>query len=582
MIESRLKAYALTLFQKLSPKDKSRIVLTFLYSVINALVELLSISSLLPLLLSFSNRNPESIPLSSKSFYFFAFPSNDLILPVFVILLIISGAIRSHYFFYSNSTAFMISASIGNQVFASILRRDLLSFDFRANSYNLDLLTSKQTILAYNVISSYFNIFSGIFSTFCIVSLVLIVNTYFSISLFFFAFVVYFVVAKLSKSFVKLSSLRISEDSSRLALIASEAFAGIREITIYNQKESSYFSFSLINNRLRSYQALNQSLAQSPRSIIEALLISSVVILSFLFVRNDSSLALPLVGTTIFGLQRCLPFIQLVYSSLLNLKTSSNIIAEFADSLSSHPHRASSCELSLSLQNNLRCPDFESVSLENLSFAYPGSSELALKNVSLNINSGDRVAIVGKSGSGKTTLMDIMLGLLTQTTGNTYLNGIKVSLKDNIQWHAMLGYVPQTPFIPCLNIGQYLFPPDLKPNFSNYDHELRISEILSILSLVSCKEESSSFLLSSAFNLSVGQKQRLAIARALIYDPQVLFLDEPTSALDEFTQAQVLNCLFDSEFSPKALIMITHRAGSWLGCNKIIDIEGGVFGHTTG
>ncbi len=211
------------------------------------------------------------------------------------------------------------------------------------------------------------------------------------------------------------------------------------------------------------------------------------------------------------------------------------------------------------------------LSFKNVSFFYI-KEHLVLDNVSLNIEKGKTVAVVGSSGVGKSTLIDLALGLLEPASGEISLDGALLSDYDRVSWANKIGYVAQDTVLfndtVAANIGWAL------PNASMeeiveaaklaYAHEF-IEEL---------PEKYDTIIGARGSKMSGGQRQRLALARALIRKPEFLILDEATSALDAFSEKKIQKAVEDLSSSVTILI-VTHRLSTIKNVDYIYVLDKG-------
>jgi len=194
-------------------------------------------------------------------------------------------------------------------------------------------------------------------------------------------------------------------------------------------------------------------------------------------------------------------------------------------------------------------------------FDLEGQAIKAVDNVSLKIEKGDFISIVGHSGSGKTTLLSIMGGILSPSGGTMKFNGTDVySLVDDdlSEYRAMnVGYIFQfASLMPVLNtVENLLLPVVFRPGQSvEPSHE---KTALQYLDLVGLADKSRAY----PSQLSGGQQRRVAIARALMNDPDILLADEPTGDLDEETEAEVMGFLRKMHGEKElAVVLVTHNS----------------------
>lgn len=213
------------------------------------------------------------------------------------------------------------------------------------------------------------------------------------------------------------------------------------------------------------------------------------------------------------------------------------------------------------------------ISFENVSFTYSGGvREAALKNINLNINSGELLGIIGSTGSGKSTLVKLLLRFYDVTKGKIKINGVDIknismeSLRDRIS------IVPQ---------ASLLFTGSIVDNIRWGKAEADIEEVINAASLAEAHE----FILKQAegydtklgqggVNLSGGQKQRISIARALIKKPHILILDDSTSAVDVTTEKKIKEGL--KKFSKDLVtIIISQKITSVMEADNILVLDDG-------
>ena len=197
----------------------------------------------------------------------------------------------------------------------------------------------------------------------------------------------------------------------------------------------------------------------------------------------------------------------------------------------------------------------------------------ALDGVSLTIDQGEFVAIVGSSGSGKSTAMNIIGCLDVPTTGTYHLGGIDVSTMDDDQQaeirNKMLGFIfQQYNLIPKLSVLENVELPLL---YAGLDAAERRERAMSSLSRVGLRDKCKNL----PSQLSGGQQQRVSIARALAGDPSVILADEPTGALDSKTGREVLGFLKKLNREGDTVVLITHDNSIAVKADRIIRLQDG-------
>ncbi|MBF0251422.1 MAG: ABC transporter ATP-binding protein [Alphaproteobacteria bacterium] len=215
----------------------------------------------------------------------------------------------------------------------------------------------------------------------------------------------------------------------------------------------------------------------------------------------------------------------------------------------------------------------KSITLDGVSFTFPGAAETTIDNVTLTIERGECLGLVGHSGAGKSTLVDVLLGLLQPDRGTVRLDDLDIT-GDPTVWQGMVGYVPQSVF---------LFDDTIRRNvaFGVPAEELDEDKVRAVLE----KAQLLDFVMGlpdgldtkvgeRGVRLSGGQRQRIGIARALYSDPEILIMDEGTSALDGETEAKLSGAI-EGLRGHMTIILIAHRLSTVRHSDSIIFMNAG-------
>lgn len=207
-----------------------------------------------------------------------------------------------------------------------------------------------------------------------------------------------------------------------------------------------------------------------------------------------------------------------------------------------------------------------SLELSSVTFQYEGEWRPALKDISLHILPGSKTAIVGPSGSGKSTIIELLLKLRTPTTGEIRLNDISVNELDETSiWQTANVVLQQSHF----------FRGTIRDNLLLNDEEHSDEQLLDVLAQVQLPSSSlTDVVYEKGENLSDGEKQRLALARAMLRKGRLWLLDEPTSSLDYVTEERVMKHLY-AQAAEDTLLMICHRLTGLEEMDRIVVMEEG-------
>ncbi len=213
------------------------------------------------------------------------------------------------------------------------------------------------------------------------------------------------------------------------------------------------------------------------------------------------------------------------------------------------------------------------IEFKNVTFGYPGANAPIIKDLSFKINSGERVAILGKMGSGKSTIARLLSGLYEPDVGSILIDGVDLRQIDQADIRRNMGFMLQETWLFSGSVKE-----NIQMGFVQYsdEHILDVAKISGVDEFVRHNPEGYDFQLKErGEGLSGGQKQSINLARAMLHNPSLLILDEPTSSMDTATEKLVLDKLVKWS-DEKTLIAITHRNSILRIVTRVIVIDGGV------
>ena len=211
------------------------------------------------------------------------------------------------------------------------------------------------------------------------------------------------------------------------------------------------------------------------------------------------------------------------------------------------------------------------IKFENVSFAYPDSPENSIENISFEVKKGQRIGVIGSTGSGKSTLVNLIPGYFMPTGGNIFFYGKKIEDISPALLRNKVAFVEQKPF---------MFEGTIRSNMLIAKPDATDDEIISALK----KAQAYDFVMNKSKgideeveqggrNFSGGQRQRLAVARALLKESEIIILDDASGSLDYSTDALMRKAIFED--TSKTIITVSQRTGSIMNCDKIIMLEDG-------
>ena len=372
-------------------------------------------------------------------------------------------------------------------------------------------------------------------------------------------------------SVFKNKTSRISQKSlelrEKILKIVSEFISSIKDVKIFKAENYVLNNFTKTQKELANIDFYIKNLYAFPRLLLEVVTIGTILIFCIFFISSSSfEEILPNLTLLIILLVRFLPAFSSINQSLSRLRVLKVSVELIKAELNSN------LEVKLKEKELIKISKFEnSINFENVSFQYPKTEKLILDSVSLKIQEGDFIGIIGQSGSGKTTLINLLSGLLTPTKGNIFID------KKNIRDHSIndiIGYVPQDIFLLDETIKKNIAFGTEDENINQKDvlEAIKIANLQKFLDTNSLGVEASVGNLGA--KLSGGQKQRIGIARALYKNVPLLILDESTSSLDISTE----NLFIDEIKNIKkrlTIIFVSHRMTALKYCDKIYKLDDG-------
>jgi ATP-binding cassette subfamily C protein len=380
----------------------------------------------------------------------------------------------------------------------------------------------------------------------------------------------YLYVGLISRRYRRFSKMVLDVESSEQRLL-QEGLLGIKVLKVLGRVQGVADKFQRTRQETALYDRRVKFGGQLPRFFLEVALMSALaVIIAITLVRSEGPEAVASLGLLAVGGFRMVPAFQRVLTGLNTIHTAEpfvdRLIEEFDSLRTQAPDPGDTVADPIEFD--------ASMELQGLSFTYPERSQPALAHVDLTIHKGEFVGVVGPSGAGKSTLADVLLGLLSPSSGTFAVDGEPISGERISGWRRIVGYVPQETFIfddtLRANIALGLSPDSVD--------ETRLHDAISAARLDEVVAELphgvESVLGESGSRLSGGQRQRVGLARALYDKPQVLVLDEATSSLDGVTEAAIAETIEELTQSV-TVVVIAHRLSTVKRCDRLVHLDGG-------
>lgn len=384
------------------------------------------------------------------------------------------------------------------------------------------------------------------------------------------------ITSYLQSQLIKKETNRINKEANKTRAfnlsILTQAIGSIKETKAYNKENHFNERFIYSNGRVSEFDRRAVFWQLIPMYITEMALVITIIVMMILVLSEAYS---PIHGLTSLAILaavafRIAPMINRALGSYSQMRISFETIKELMDEVEG----LEKWDIEDYEDADIQPVKFQdNLTLKNVSFEYKANIAV-LKDLSLTVRKGEFIGVVGASGAGKTTLVDVILGLLQPTGGSYLIDSVEMGDSNLIGLRKLMGYVSQSPYIFNStireNVAYGVDPSDID--------DAKVLETLKLAQLQKYVEDAEEGIYTNIGDagktMSGGQRQRLAIARALYNDPEIIVLDEATASLDVETEheiTQVINKLKGD----KTVIAIAHRLSTLKGCDRILFMEDG-------
>ena len=356
------------------------------------------------------------------------------------------------------------------------------------------------------------------------------------------------------------------EISSKIIKSLYESYGSIKDIKILSKEQEVKSKFYEKINKYQTNLFFWDLSNKYPKIILEVISISLILLISYVYyyIYKDTQTLFNLLSVYVVLVVRFIPAFNSLTTSFGYLRIFSPSV-EFIEKELNNINKEKNIKSLTTLETSDKNYSNEFIKINNLSFSYPNSEYKSLENISLKIEKGSIVGIMGPTGSGKTTFFHLMLGLINPEKGNIFFEG-KSIFADIDLWRKETGHISQNIFLLDDTIKN-----NITFNLSNSeDDKKRLKEAIEIAhikdKLASLPRGLETRVGVDGLELSGGERQRIAIARTLYKNPNIIFMDEFTSALDVKTEELILQKLMKYK-NNKTIIIITHRTSTLKYCN---------------
>lgn len=567
-------SYIKNFFFILAPKDKISLLKIFFLHFISTIFEVLTIGLIIPIISLFLDIDKFTSYIEKSSYFnnifrfLLSFSQKELLFFTLLLFLFVYILKTLFLIFYQNQKFNFLSEShdlVVNKMYKNYLNKNYIFHLSNNSSTMIRNITQDCNIFSFSITPAIIHLITEILKVILIVSMLIFYSPVVTIILFsVLSFLILFFY-KLTSYKLKTFGLERQYYSAKIIQKLQEGFKSIKEIIIYNMQDIFLNEFSAPNKLNSFFRSKSELLTSSLKPLVELCVVIVFLIIIFLAlnINYENSNIVLFIALFSFSFSKMLPSYLLITKSLADLRYNYSTIKLISSELKNF--------INPEIKKNKKIDDIFKIELKNIYYNYSGSKKLILEDINFEVQKNDKIAIIGSTGAGKTTLINIISGLLQSERGNLLINDKLYNLNDYFM-HNQIAYVPQSPAILEETILFNITLKNFKSDFilRNVIESLKIVQLYDFIN--NLENGIDTLLGENGANLSGGQCQRLAIARAIYRNPSVLILDESTNAIDDNTENLILDNI-NKKFYNKIVLNVSHKKNILNFCNKIYKIE---------
>ncbi len=554
----------------LNRTQKFYVIILILLFIFVAALETLSLGLILPLIYILINQDSSIFYLikDTLSMFYVNIKNNDVIILsiLFVSLLYVVKAIILAFVIKLNlNITAKISVDLTNDLYKSYLNEDFI-FHLNENSSKLTRNILGEVHNCANILSISTQLIGEILMVILISIMLVFIEPMAVITIIAFLSVIagsYYII--FSNFIERLGKVRQNMDFLRIKFI-NEGFSLIKEVKVYKLEDIFLSRHNSAYKKSINSEVNINFLTNIAKPILEtATVLIFMGFLLFLIISKNNTIILfdyiPLIALLGAATFRVLPAINGINQKFQLIKyLSPSIDAVFQNLVDlKNVNFIKSDKRKILFKNNIK--------ISNLDFYYSNKKHV-IKNLNFEINKYDIFGIIGRSGSGKTTLMSLLMGILKPNSGKIICDGDDINSSIN-SWYDNISYVSQ---------NVVLFDDTIKNNIifgksfdkTKFNDVIKKSQLTNLIKKLPMKEESE--VGERGVRISGGEKQRIAIARALYRNSKIIFLDEATNSLDQKTENEFIDTILQLN-DEITFVIIAHNSKMIDICNKKISLE---------
>ena len=570
MFNKFIKAETIRMAWSVYPRQsKLRIPIMFLLGLIGTALEALGIGLVIPVMTTMSKATTgNSGSALQPLFNFFGIRAVGTMVGVAVLCIVVIYFVKNLYRLFlgyvSGRVGNFTSHEVTSQLFRSYLTRPY-TFHLQRNSSDLLNSMQQESGMTIGLVGGVIGLLQETLLASAVICLMIYTEPIAAISTVMILVFGSLLYLKVTKPIVQRYGEQRQIIQAPLTRYLLQGFGGVKDIKVLGRSNdflNQYEKQNLIVQNVGLRYGLLKAIAPM---WTELLAMSGLTVVVWVMVWQDRppDRIIPLLGLFVIATWRFVPTVNSVVNLINSIRYSRPAVESVYREFEYIKSQQSIVKTQIVFNNK--------VEMRNLTFNYPNTDTPSLRDVNIVVHKGETVGFIGPSGAGKTTLVDVILGLLPQTSGELLIDGVEMQ-EYNLEWQSTIGYVSQ---------AIYLTDDTVRRNVAFGIAEKEVDEVALERALRSAQlwdfvdslpYKANTIVGERGVRVSGGQRQRIGIARALYHEPQVLVLDEATSSLDIETETEVMSAIRALQ-GFKTILIVAHRLSTVQHCDRLYRIE---------
>ena len=550
--------------------SKKKFYIIILLFIILSLLEIISIGAVIPFTAAIFSPDTISSINFLKNFSGYLKDNQDSLIIIFCFVFFIIFLLKNIFLlFVQRFISYFISdvkVYVGKKLLTKFLKQEYLFFMTSKQGKLITLLNSETQVLGDNYIQPLMVLISEVLILIGILTLIILTDNAKGLLIVIpLAFIVYLFVKKINKKIKSWSNKRVTlaEDISTLN---QRIFLGIRDIYFSTNIAGLIDNYFLLNKEKNDLEAKNGVIQLIPRAMLEVIGLTIILGYILYLVNIDINKNLIISNLSFYFLiaYRTIPSFNKILIQYQKIKYSKNSIKNINTIMSLKDTR------DIELKNDIKFTLKDKIVIKNISFGY--NKQNSISNVNFEIKKGELIGIYGESGSGKSTLLNILTLLIRPDKGNIYVDQKNLEELSEIKnFQTLITFISQDTFLLEDSIkNNIVFETTKKIDEEKLEYAIKFSEVDKFLDKL--PEGIDTLVGSNSRKISSGQRQRIALARAIYNLNEILVLDEATNALDVNTEMNIMRNIKNLR-GKKTIIIVSHKKENLKDCDTIYEVK---------